>query len=77
MLFKNRRTIVGTALGQQIDPGRQVAARGAPLVEQHDGLAKLDPIAGMQQVLIDGFAVNKRPVRRVQIDDAVSVAFTP
>jgi hypothetical protein len=32
-------------------------------VKEHDGLAKLDPIAGVQQELIDGIAVDKRPVR--------------
>ena len=72
------RAVVGTALGQQVDPGRQVAVGAAvPLVKEHDRLAELDPIAGVQGGLVDGLAVDERAVRRAQIDDPIPVPVEP
>ena len=45
--LQDGRPVVGTALGQQVDAGRQVAASGdASLVKEHDRLAELDAVAG-------------------------------
>ena len=74
--LQNGRPVVGTALGQQIDAGGQIAdaCGGDSLVKQHDGLAELNPVAGMHNGVVDGLAVDESPVRRAQIDDAIAVA---
>ncbi len=49
MLLRMAERSSGLLLVEQVDPGRQVAdGADASLVKEHDRLAELDPIAGMQ-----------------------------
>ena len=47
------------------------------LVEEHDRLAELEPVARVERRLVDELAVDERPVGRAEVDDPVSLLLQP
>ena len=78
MRFQDRRAVFRAALGQHVDPARQVARAGCcPRRTEQHGLAELDPVARVEGGLIDGLAVDERSVGRAQVEDAISPLIEP
>ena len=77
MLFKIAERSSGLLLVSMSTRSVRSRRLAVALVKEQDGLAELDPVAGAEGGLVDGLAVDERPVGRAQVEDAIPPLFEP